>query len=82
MAEAAPIGTSDRYRIERERWSRDRTGTYSPEPDESIEATPLVAAVVALSILWKRDRQVFSVDVMRAVGAVIAATDAIFEVEP
>jgi hypothetical protein len=52
------------------------------DPGMGIDCTALVDAVVALSTLWKRDNQVFSVDVMRAVGAVIAAADAIFEVEP
>jgi hypothetical protein len=52
------------------------------DPEMGIDCTALVDAVVSLSTLWKRDNQVFSVDVMRAVGAAIAATDALFEVEP
>jgi hypothetical protein len=72
MAEAAPMTTQTTFYICRDE-GRD--------PETATECNALVDAVVALSTLWKRDRQVFSVDVMRAVGAVIAATDAIFEVE-
>lgn len=46
-----------------------------------VDGKPLMAALCAMRQAWRRDREVFSVEVMQAFGDVIRETEAIIDFE-